>query len=296
MLRLVAGSLTLDLAPELGGSILGFRHGDVPLFRPSAPDAIEKGQATLASSYPMIPFCNRITRGQFAFEGETHVISINGTDPLNAIHGLAFQHPWTVTESGQASAEVVLQHEAKGEGAKLWPFAFEARQLFVLDENGLNVTVSLTNRDGKAMPAGFGLHPYFPRHKGTLVRFAASGVWHNRPDLIPVQFASVPKEWDFSEGAAVGTSVIDHCFAGWQGRADIVYREERLALTMTANPSLFGHLTVFDPAGRDFFAVEPMTHRSNGINAPADETDHGVVRLAPGQSLSGTVRFEVSNL
>ncbi len=293
MLTLKAGALTAEIAPEIGGSLANFRHGAVPLMRETSAESLAKGQANLTASYPMIPYCNRITRGRFSFDGRDHQLAIRGVDALNAIHGLAYAHPWQVTAQDEASAEIVLNHEATGEGTADWPYPFEARQLFALSPDALSITITVSNTGNQPMPAGFGLHPYFPRREGALLRFKADHVWHMRPDLIPVQRASVPAEWDFSHSAPLGASVIDHCFGGWDGEAAVIFPNERLGVTISANPSLFGHFVVFDPVGRDFFAAEPMTHRNNALNAPADEADHGVIRLAPGQSVSGTVRFGV---
>jgi hypothetical protein len=58
---------------------------------------------------------------------------------------------------------------------------------------------------------------------------------------------------------------------------------------------VFGHLIVYVPPARDFFAVEPVSHMNNAVNRP-DVTDNGLRHLAPGERLTGSVRFSVEAL
>jgi aldose 1-epimerase len=54
-------------------------------------------------------------------------------------------------------------------------------------------------------------------------------------------------------------------------------------------------LVVYVPAGRDFFAVEPVSHMNNAVNRP-DAVDNGLSNIAPGEQLTGRVRFAVETL
>jgi aldose 1-epimerase len=47
--------------------------------------------------------------------------------------------------------------------------------------------------------------------------------------------------------------------------------------------------------GRDFFAVEPVSHVNNAVNRP-DIADHGLRVLGPGERMTATVRFGVEAL
>jgi aldose 1-epimerase len=89
----------------------------------------------------------------------------------------------------------------------------------------------------------------------------------------------------------LGEPRLDNCFRGWNGTARIVFEAEKVALRMEADP-LFGHLVVYVPAGRDFFAVEPVSHVNNAVNRP-DLADHGLRVLGPGERMTATVRFGV---
>jgi aldose 1-epimerase len=51
------------------------------------------------------------------------------------------------------------------------------------------------------------------------------------------------------------------------------------------------------PPGKPFFCVEPVSNRNDGINMLAKgHADTGVVVLAPGERVAGSVRFSFSQL
>jgi aldose 1-epimerase len=144
------------------------------------------------------------------------------------------------------------------------------------------------------MPAGFGLHPFFHKHPGARLQFAADAVYRAGPDSLPDEAIITPEAWNYRSLRELGEPQLDHCFKGWDGKARIHYEEDRVGLSIEADP-VFGHLVVYVPSGRDFFAVEPVSHMNNAINR-LDAVDHGLHFLAPGARLTGKVRFGVEAL
>ena len=92
----------------------------------------------------------------------------------------------------------------------------------------------------------------------------------------------------------MGEPRLDNCFKGWNGTARVVFEAEKVALTMEADP-IFGHLVVYVPPGRDFFAVEPVSHVNNAVNRP-DIADSGLKVLRPGERMTAAVRFRAEVL
>ena len=62
------------------------------------------------------------------------------------------------------------------------------------------------------------------------------------------------------------------------------------ALAIAADP-VFRHAVYYTPEGRDFFAFEPVTNMTDGINRIDGMTDHGMAILRPGETLAGIVRY-----
>ena len=171
-----------------------------------------------------------------------------------------------------------------GEGED-WPFAFEAEQTLSLDSTGLSFRLAVTNTDTRSAPIGLGWHPYFPRRPGEVLTFAAGGAWLNGPDLLPT-CATDAREWDFGAGRRIGEAEIDNDFYSWDGRA-ILHADRGARVQLKADP-LFGLLRLYTPPGTDFYAVEPVSHRADVINA-ADAGGGGMAIAAPGETLSGAM-------
>ncbi|MCB8838801.1 aldose 1-epimerase [Aurantimonas sp. VKM B-3413] len=296
LVPLRAGDLAVDVAPHLGGSIVAFTRGSARILRETPPTALSEKKPTLAGSYPMIPFSNRIADARFAFGGESFELDRNfGTSP-HAIHGNAWQRDWTVEDAQPSEALLSLDHDPAEAGrAREWPFAYRAEQRFVLTPDSLAVTIRLTNRDRRAMPAGFGLHPYFDRAGATLT-FRAEAVWQSDDRLLPTRSTPVPEKWNCCSSKRIeDVAAVDHLFEGWGGTAEIAYPERGLVIRIAADPIL-SRLIVFRADERNFFAIEPATHMVDAINRMDSVADHGLTILEPGACLVGTVRFEIGTL
>ncbi len=262
--------------------------------RETPEEALRDGLVRQTSSYPLIPYSNRIAQGRFPFGGVEHRLALNFGDHPHSVHGNAWQRPWQVAEAEEARCRLTLAHDPAGDGASAWPFAYRAEQVFELDADGLTLTLALENADGRAMPAGMGLHPFFPKRSGVRLQFAADGVYPQGEDSLPTRSIAVPDPWDYREIRDLGEPRLDNCFRGWSGTARILFEPERIAVAIEADP-VFGHLVVYVPPGRDFFAVEPVSHMNNALNRP-DVADHGMRVLEPGERMAATVRFGVEVL
>jgi aldose 1-epimerase len=280
-LRLGEGEAVL--APGIGGGIVSWTHRGRPMLRPALPNALDLQLVRGLGAYPLVPFSNRIDRGVFTFDGLR--TELPATAGGHAIHGVGWKRPWHVIERSDHAATIGLDHAPD----ELWPYAFHAEQQIALGETGLTWAMRVTNRHDDPAPAGLGFHPYFPTGTGVLLRFAAEGVWFGGPDVIPMRHARVPAEWDHTHGRRVGSAVLDNCFTGWRSPALLGYATHSLAITADA---LFGCLVVFTPEGKDFFAVEPVSHMNDAINRTGD---HAMTVLQSGETLAGAMHMEVSH-
>lgn len=293
---LSAGDLGVDLAPGTGGAIVGFRRGADLILRDTPPGAARNGRASLAGAFAMIPYANRIADARFGFGAQTFDLARNFGDSPHSIHGNGWQRAWAVAASTRSSALLTLSHRPdNAELAGQWPFAYEAEQRFTLTADTLSITLVLTNRDTRAMPAGIGFHPYFDRAGATL-RFAARTFWASDTRLMPTERRRLPAEWDASAGLAVDDiPAVDHCFEAWGGLAEIAYEARDLRISMAADP-VFSKLQVFRADDKSFFAVEPVSHMVDAVNRRDIVTDHGLAILSPGETLRGTITLGIGRL
>lgn len=281
------GPYRLELCPKGGGCITAFRYGDTDLLRPATDEYWQVYEPRASGSFPLVPFSNRIADGQAEFEGRTFRFPINMPPEPHTIHGDGWTSAWQVETAEPARA--VLGHAPKDT-----PFPYRARQIFELADDGLTASLEITNTGDKRIPAGFGHHPYFPRTDDLTLEMPLGEVWLPDDRHLPVKKEPVPEAWDFSRPRRLAPlTELDHDFTG--GAVDVMlhWPKAGVRLSITADP-VFRHVVVFVPPGRDYLCVEPVSHVANAVNlADAGREDTGLEILNPGETLSGSMRFQV---
>lgn len=282
LLSLRAGRLAVDLAPQAGGSIARFAvEGAGEVLRPATAAALASCTGRDTACYPLVPFSNRIANGRLAFEGQELRLAPNWPGMRHPMHGDGWSRAWRVESAGARAAELVYEHD----GREGWPFRYRARQLHRLDADRLVVRLSVENLEQRRVPAGLGLHPFFPRDVDTELQCRVTGVWRTDPEVLPLEHMAVPADWDFARARKVDGLGLDHCFDGWDGIAAVTWPGRALRLTLSATEA-FRHLVIYIPDGRPFFCVEPVSHASGQV---------GRHLLDAGASLAGEIAFTLSS-
>lgn len=285
---LTRGPLSLRLAPDLGGGIASFEccavsDGNISIFRPF--DEAGKSPTALAS-FPLVPFVNRIRGGAFSFRGRRVTLAQNMPPDPSPLHGQAWQAPWTVERLGPDHAELLYRHSA-GE----WPWDYEARQTFDLDDSGLTLVLSCTNLSDEPMPCGLGQHPYFLCTPATRLDTGVESVWTIDEHVLPVEKVPAAGCFDLRDRLVCGQG-LDHGFGGWSGRAVISDPDLPFRIVMSSPDANFFQL--YSPASGGIFVAEPVTHANAAMNEPEEEwAELGLRVLEPGEAMSLTMRVEV---
>lgn len=282
LLSLRAGRLAVDLAPQAGGSITRFSvEGAGDVLRSATAEASASGTGRDTACYPLVPFSNRIADGRLAFENQEFHLSPNWPGVRHPMHGDGWSHAWSVAHADVRAAELVYEHD----GSEGWPVRYRARQHFRLHDDRLVVRMSIENLEGRRVPAGLGLHPFFTRDAETELQCCVSGVWRTDPEVLPLDRVPVPPDWDFSRSRKVDGLGLDHCFDGWDGKAVIGWPGRNMRLTLSATEA-FRHLVIYIPDGRSFFCVEPVSHANGQV---------GRHLLDAGATLAGEIAFTLSS-
>ena len=275
-LQLRAGALRLALRPDLGGAIAGLWRDDVAVLRSTEP--ADLASARLSGGYPLVPYSNRLGYRRFRWQGHEYTTQPNFDDNPHSVHGVAWQRPWEVLRSSAQEAELAYRHEADAH----WPFAFEARQRFLLGAEALQVQMRVTNHAPQPQPVGLGWHPYFARRTRSRLHIDLSDRWDNDASGLPVRRVAQP-----GIDADVAHLAFDNCFEGWRGVARI--RDEKLSLRLTSS---LPYLVVYTPETKPYFCVEPVSHVSNAIHM-ADPAACGLRTLAPDACAEAWMTLEV---
>jgi aldose 1-epimerase len=279
-LDLELGNVRLAVSPSRGGGIERFAWRGHDVFRP-----FEGGdQPTDLSCFPLVPFCNRITNRRLHFGSEDHLLppAPQDIEPRHALHGIGWTCDWSVTESSSAATTLSLKHDGTQ-----WPWKFVAGQEIVLNETGYIHRLSLTNTDARLMPAGLGLHPYFPNAEAKL-QLGASGFWATGANLLPTHHAALTNQPNWFDGKNY-----DHCFTGRANPILLEWPTHRLRIHTSAN---LPYTHVFVPDGADFFCVEPVSHIPDAVNSTLSAEATGLRILEPGETMEVECRFELESI
>ncbi len=291
LLILRHGPYELVLAPDCGARIAAFRFEGRDVLRPASPEALAEGLVYGFAGFPLMPYSGPVFSEGFIHAGVMHALARNVREEPTATHGEAWIRPWTVVTRTPRAVDLVLDHHP---GLGTFPFAWRGSLRFALEADGLSVDMALTCRDHQPMPAGIGFHPYFPKPPGTRLRFEALAVWPpDGPEAVEQTCMPIPPGLNFADGPDVAERVIDRCYEGWGGIAEIIapggFRSH-----LTATGAL-RRLQVYSAWDYPYVCVEPVSNANDGFNRAARGVAcHGVADLGPGETLQGRFRIAAS--
>ena len=234
-----------------------------------------------AGAFVMLPFTNRLAPAQFMWSGQ--VITLDNDSPTQqGLHGFGHRRPWQLLQTTSSSAELHLRHS--GADAE-WPWSFEARVEYQLNEAGLRVQISVCNTCAESMPLSLGWHPFLPYAVATPSTTEAWRVHAQRQHVIgldglgraeagmpqgPMQTFPLPVK-------QAGTVA----FESYSGQIKLpLTRDWQLTLRSQHAP----HLLIHTPLGFNHVCVEPITALPGALRCTA--TAHKLLSLAPGESRS----------
>jgi aldose 1-epimerase len=284
---LSAGRLKLTLNPSVGGSISAFEWADGDRERPILRKCHSHAQNVLdAACFPLVPYVNRIRGGRFSFRGREIRLKPNMPGDPSPLHGQGWLNPWIVEESDNSRAVLAYRHQA-GE----WPWDYEARQEFSLDERRLTVRVTCWNRSNDPMPCGLGQHPYFPCGPETRLDTTVSHAWTIDEHVLPVEKVPADGRFDLRKRLVCGQN-LDNGFDNWGGLAWM--GDPGWPYDLLLSSTAAGFFQLYSPPEGRIFVAEPVTHANAALNAPEREwPELGMRVLEPGGEMSLDMRFEV---
>lgn len=281
MIELRAGGLRCELEPGLGGAIAGLWRDGAPVL--CSTPAAGLTAARLAACLPLVPFSNRVGHAAVVWQGTQQPQVRHRGDAPHAIHGIAWQRPWSVLDEDEGGAMLAYEHRADAS----WPFAFDCSHTLRLRPDALELTLALTNQSGQPAPAGLGWRVALPRPADSHVAWKSTGVWELDDDLLPARTRG-----DAGVDADAAALALDQCHEGWDGVA--LWRGAGLQARLRSGLS---RLVAYAQPQEDRLLLAPVSHAPNAVHlyatgAPAG--DRGLAVLQPGESLLAQLRIEVA--
>ncbi|KFI65589.1 aldose 1-epimerase family protein [Bifidobacterium cuniculi] len=142
----------LATVTELGATLRVLRHQGRDLIVSLEPDQV----VNCCQGQLLVPFPNRIEAGRYTFEGIDYQLPVNEPDRGNAIHGLGRDQYWHLDMLGEDT--VTLSWRVPPfEG---YPFDLTVTATYLLDDDGLHMTVTAHNNGTAAAPWALAIHPW----------------------------------------------------------------------------------------------------------------------------------------
>ena len=282
-LILASGDFELELSPEIGGSIVRFDCRQVPVLRQCTGPL---KNVLDAASFPLIPYVNRIRDGCFDFRGRQVRLQPNMSGDPSPLHGQGWLAPWQVEEPGPVQATLYYRHDG-GE----WPWAYESRQHFRLDDDGLETAITCRNISDEPMPCGLGIHPYFNCGPQTRIRTTVADVWAVDDKVLPVEKLPATGRYAIADDPVCGRD-LDNGYDGWGGEALFSDPDWPFDVILSSPGTRFFQL--YSPTQGGIFVAEPVTHANDALSQPEEDwAALGIRILEPGEEMELRARIDV---
>jgi len=296
LVTLEHGAYVLTVAPGFGARMVCFRHAGRDLLRPTPDSVIAKPVVYGFAGFPLMPYSGPLfgrdfPYGGFNFAGVRYPLARNIREEPTMTHGEAFVRTFRIREQGKAAVDLEMIHDPT---PGTFPFRFRGRLRYALSDAGLSIRLRVTSLDHRPMPAGLGIHPYFPKPPGTRLKFFSIGVWPpDGPEALELGCQPLTEGLDFAQGPDISQMVIDRLFEGWDGRAEVIAPDGHR--TVIEADGVLDKMQIYSAWDYPYVCVEPVSNTNDGFNRmEAGVPSHGVRVLEPNRSIEGTVNIYVA--
>jgi galactose mutarotase-like enzyme len=250
------------ICPERGGIVISCQlHGQELLYLDR--ETFLSPQANIRGGIPVLfPIAGQLVDGQYEWNGKTY--------PMNN-HGVARIFPWEViaTETGE-SASITLSLSSNPETLAAYPFEFELRFTYRLQDGVLSIEQQYMNLSPEAMPMVAGFHPYFATDSKNLAYDTDATRMLDYNDMQEKPFnGSLDLSVVVESAALLDANKPEISFPLTEGhKVRLSYSEQ------------FRFVVLWSLADKPFVCVEPWTALNEALNNKT-----GLLRVAPGETL-----------
>ena len=114
---------------ELGASLRELKWRGEDLIVPFDPNKV----IPCCNGWVLAPYPNRVTNGQYSFDGEDYQMPIDEFDRQSSLHGYAYRYMWELVDLQES--HVTLSWRSPDIAG--YPFDITITATYALDENGL---------------------------------------------------------------------------------------------------------------------------------------------------------------
>ena len=242
---------------------------------------------------PILFPVNRISGGEFTFEGRTYTFPVNEIQTGCHLHGELHKYEFELLEI--TDSKLVCVYCAEQEHPYLaFPHAFEIRMEYELSDMGLQQTVTVRNLSMENMPCFIGFHTTFnalfaggckPEKIKAQVELSEE-YERNMANYLPTGkklcFDDTTKALLKGNFCPFEKSISKHYRAALSGKM-VLYDEEKDLSVVYENDEQLGFRLIYNGNADEYICLEPQTCLANCANAPFGREEAGFDFIEPGK-------------
>ncbi|MBT1181120.1 aldose 1-epimerase family protein [Bifidobacterium sp. CP2] len=291
---------------ELGASLRELRWQGEDIIVPFDPNKV----IPCCNGWVLAPYPNRVTDGQYTFDGESYQMPIDEFDRSASLHGYAYRYMWKLEDLGES--HVTLSWRSPDLAG--YPFDITITATYALEEDGLHETFTVHNNDEVRAPWAFGIHPWLSNGKtshGPAItpdnercRLTLPCATHVTVDehLLPTGEEPVAGIYDLRDDPTLEgrgfddawTDIVDRDADG--GTSAVFTRPDGIKVTLTGDGTINSWQVctgneIGEKVRQPGVAVEPMTAYADAFRSGKD-----LVVLEPGDDYTTRVTFRAERV
>ncbi|MGN0154225.1 MAG: aldose 1-epimerase [Lachnospiraceae bacterium] len=310
VIEMKAGGYLAIIAPTVGSNIARLRdcRNKMELLRYHKEAPIKKLTASPeVYGLPTLYIPNRLNKGTLKVSDAVYQLPVNESRFQNYIHGFLHKRNHTVvelkTDGDKAVARTQYIYDEKDLFFEYFPVKFQADYEFILDEDGMHYSFTMTNLSDKQMPYGVCNHaafraPFTKKGKGKDIRLQIPAVKRcilndrQLPTGEVRELSAYDEQYVKGIKHVIKSPINNDMYTVTTGELD---GKPFYGAIMTDSISgkricyevdeTFKFFIVWNDRGtKDYFCPEPMSWMIDAPNLdlPAEET--GYIELAPNES------------
>ena len=279
-----------EIAPALGNNCFAFRT-TADILEPLAIDDF-LSRPTSYGIPILFPFPNRLRDGAFTFQGSAYQVN-----PPR--HGFVRDKAWTVIEAQASESDgawLRCRFDARQHAEAIlrqFPFPFVLEMTYRLQEGRLGIHLAATNTGERAMPVGYGLHPYFRRPARGTIQVPANHRWELADSLPTGKVLELDEADDLRQPRDLNGLVLDDIYSGLTTTAAgmteclLTDSDQGTEIVVEFSARQFPFVVVYTPpAPRQAICIEPNTCPTDAFNLEQRGIASNVIALEAGAQVS----------
>lgn len=289
IVRLQAGDYTALINSERGANCISLRNSKYKANILREPNESGVLDNPYLYGMPILYPANRISGGNFEFEGKKYILPINEPETSCHLHGMLHEMEFKITECDTNFVKCVFEKPYLD-----FPHSFRMEMTYRLSADGLEQRTKITNLSEENMPSFLGFHttfqiPFLEGSSAEDVRlYAEIGNEIERDhNYLPtgrlLSYDDVAEKMNSGKFMPLEKAISRHCKAKKGGRIELTDIKQGIKL-IYENDEKFGWRLFYNGSADGYICLEPMTCMANCQNSPFDRTYSGFDFITPHSS------------